>query len=358
MENELIYVFRVDASREIGTGHLMRCFNLGETFQQNGSEVHFICRDLGFPLAELFQNRNFKLHLLAQPGSNRPFEKENYDADETIEYLKSLPTKCEWLIVDHYNIEASWEALLRPYCQRLLVIDDLANRHHHCNILLDQNYYENGAKRYEQWVNKDCIQLLGPNYILLQDKFKRSMIDARIRQSVSAILINFGGIDLPNETLKALHAALQSSKEVAIHVVVGTSCPHKSEIEALCAQFSQCHYYCQTSKLDELVSQADLAIGAGGVSLWERIALGLPSIVTSIADNQRQILEDVSNTQCIHYLGSASQVSIETYLEAIRQYMNNPESLEAMSERCMDWIDGQGCERVLIEMKKESQNAA
>lgn len=344
----------------------MRCLNLANVLVNNGFDVGFICRDLGFPVENVFQGRNFELTVLPKSPSSIPFEKDNYktwlsvsaiqDATDTIKCLESLKSKCEWLIIDHYSIDEKWETIVRPHCQYQLVIDDLANRHHQCDILVDHNYYEKSATRYENWVNKESVLLLGPNYILLQEKYRLLIARAQIRQSVSCILINFGGIDLQNETTKALYATLQCSDDVEIHVVVGVACPHKSDIEALCGQFTQCHYYCQTAELDRLVVQADLAIGSGGMSLWERIALGLPSIVSCIAENQRQILEDVSKTGCIRYLGTADQVSTQDYLGALQDYLNNPEALESMSERCLDWIDGQGCDRVMNEMKKVSQS--
>lgn len=356
-----ICVFRVDASVLIGMGHLMRCLNLAEILYRNGFKIHFVLRDMGVP-EKLLDNENFTFHLLSKPKGDIFFKQNDYstwlqvDLEQEIyeikKYLNTLNSKCEWLIVDHYGLDIIWEKNLKTHCHKLLVIDDLANRQHECDILLDQNFFLNGMNRYKNLIPSDSIFLLGCNYTLLNDKYRVLCGQAKIRNQISTVLINFGGADLHNETLKALLGVLknQNINPLTIYVVVGEICPHKEEIKKICQVNEKCFLYCQTSKLNELIMSADLAVGSGGMALWERMALGLPSIATSIADNQQKILEDLSKAGFIKYLGGFKSTTSEKYTDILDYYLNNLEELSQMSKLCIGLVDGRGCERVLHQM--------
>ena len=324
-------VIRVDSSVLIGSGHLMRCLTLAQRYSREGHEVIFVCRDLAGNIAGLVQQNRFVLEML--PKAEDSMNLSGYakwltvtqaqDAADTIAVLRHLG-KADRLIVDSYALDITWERLLRPYVGEIMVIDDLANRQHDCDILLDQNFYLNKESRYQGLVPEDCQLLLGPQHALLREEFYRVRENMRTREGkVRNILVFYGGVDATDETSKALKAlvSLQAAGElvaVQVNVVVGGSNSRKERIAAFCQQagFS---YWCQVGNMAELMAQADLMLGAGGSTTWERCFLQLPAIVTAIAENQFQICEDCAAAGLIYYLGHWDKVQQEDICQAIKE---------------------------------------
>ena len=320
-------VFRVDSSTQIGSGHLMRCLTLANQLKSK-AEILFISRNLEGNLKYSIAQSGFKnIELL--PANNQTellgYEKwltvkPEQDAKEVKEILKNLDT--ELLVVDSYAIDENWEKIIRPYVKKIMVIDDLANRKHDCDILLDQNYYADMNDRYNGLVSDKCKLLLGPTYALLREEFyiekkKQRQRDGRIKN----ILVFFGGSDLTNETMKTLRALVALDREdITVNVVVGGSNQYKDAVKEFCQRYQWMNYYCQINNMAEMMNQADLAIGAGGTTTWERCFLGLPAIVIAVAENQVKIAEDCARSGFIEYLGLNAFVSEELIINSINQY--------------------------------------
>lgn len=221
-------VFRADASYEIGTGHVIRCVTLAKELLEFGVEVFFICRDLPGNLVDyIFQN-----HIKVYKIINEDLWNSVTDAENTTKIIFEQIGTVSWIIIDHYDIDIVWERKLRDLCYGIIVIDDLANRKHSCDILLDQNYGLN-ENRYNNLVPKNCTKLLGPNYLILRPEFKRIRPSMRKRKGyIQNILIFYGGSDYSNETGKTV-AALDFLKldSIKIHVVVGSQNIWKKDIE-------------------------------------------------------------------------------------------------------------------------------
>ena len=349
-------VFRVDSSIQIGSGHLMRCLTLADNLNCK-SKTMFIARDLDGNLNYMI-SRRFKLSILPKQNHNKlnGYEKwltvsQEQDAKETIEIIKNL--KIDLLIVDSYAIDEKWENLIRPYVKRIMVIDDLANRKHDCDILLDQNFYLNGQNRYKELIGKYCKLLLGPEFVLLRDEFYEERNKKRNDFSeVKNIFIFFGGSDLTNDTMKTLKAIfLLKSCNLKVNVVVGNNNIYKKEIEMFCNKYCWITYYCQVDNIAELMSQADLAIGAGGTTTWERCYLGLPSIVISVAENQRQLAIDAHKIGIIKYLGSSDNVSVNDIFEAITYFISNKVEYYKMKSNITEFTEKWkkiDCEKLLL----------
>ena len=287
-------VFRVDSSLDIGTGHVMRCLTLGERLKESGIAVTFICRDLPGNLSGYIESRGFAVQRLPAPSTLTAagLSTHNYgawlgvhwqdDAAQTAELLAQSGA-VDWLVVDHYALDAGWERRLRPLVQKIMAIDDLANRTHDCDLVLDQNFYLDLEDRYDRLVPTQCVKLLGPRYALLRPEFRQARKNLRERDGqVKRILVFFGGSDAGNETAKALEAIrLLNRPEIAVDVVVGGINPHRRQIEELCAGWPATTCHCQVNNMAELMAGADLAIGAGGTTTWERCCLGLPSVTSA-----------------------------------------------------------------------------
>ena len=327
-------LIRTDASVEIGSGHLMRCLTLADQLRDEGAEVAFVCRDLPGAMFDLLHTRSYRFAKLSWVEEDNALQ--NIDAQETIKAAGRLfPDGIEWLVVDHYELDVEWERMLRPHVCKLMVIDDLANRSHDCDLLLDQNYYRDLDQRYQGLVPEQCVTLLGPAYVLLRPEFADARQRLRVRNgTVRRILVFFGGSDSTNQTRKALDALkLISRPEIAVDIVVGASNPYRDEIQSLSQEMPNVQYHCQVSNMAELIEAADIAIGAGGATTWERCSLGLPTLTVVFADNQLQTTLDLERLGAIIFLGWANKITTSDLVCAIESLIENPGLLSDLSER-------------------------
>jgi UDP-2,4-diacetamido-2,4,6-trideoxy-beta-L-altropyranose hydrolase len=329
-------LFRVDSSVEIGTGHVMRCLALAKMLKDAGCTVTFVMRVCPGDLCDYVESQGFSVFRIFQ-GTH--FSQE-IDAQLTIEMIQQCNEHIDWCIVDHYQLDQRWEEQVKKYVGKMMVIDDLANRLHDCHLLLDQNYYKNMKLRYDGLVPKNCRLFLGPKYIILRPEFYEAKKSVKIRGGhVQRMLIFFGGSDPTNETEKVLQALRDLHfTHVKVDVVVGNANPKRSQIQEMCLEMN-INYHCQISYIAELMAQADLSFGAGGVTMWERCFLGLPSIVTIVAENQRKTTEDAAEYGAIWNLGWHGDVKVSDYADILNRAILSPDKLTYMSEKALELID-------------------
>jgi UDP-2,4-diacetamido-2,4,6-trideoxy-beta-L-altropyranose hydrolase len=362
-EKILNVVFRVDASTNIGGGHVYRCINLAKELKSLGANVHFVCRDFPGHLIELLNSYEISNYLL--PLHNDRSDIDDYstwlgvpleeDVEQVKDYLSNKP-KPDWLVIDHYGIDSTWESLMRPWVGSIMCIDDLANRHHNCDILLDQNYYKFSANRYEKLLPKNTFQFLGPKFSLLHKDFSKLRDRGRVHTgAVKKLLVFFGSSDLGNVTNKVLNALddpLFSCLKIV--VVVGNANPHSVEISNKCKKLSA-SLHIQSSEMPELIFSSDLALGATGISTWERSCLGLPAIVVNIADNQKDIAQEANDLGILKLLGDYRYVDTEDWKDAIIWCLNNPDQLALQSKVGLSETRVDGA-RVVAEKMFENYN--
>ncbi|KUO78108.1 MAG: hypothetical protein APF81_06855 [Desulfosporosinus sp. BRH_c37] len=346
----MLIIIRADASQSIGSGHIMRCLTLAERLRVQGAEVSFVCRNLLGNLSEYIRRQGFEVHLLPRdeacdlalkrPGQVWLEPTWKSDAEQTMGVLKRYRRTIDWLIVDHYGIDHHWQSRLRGGVGQIMVIDDLANRHHDCDVLLDQNYYHNAVDRYHGLIPKDCALFLGPYYLLLREEFYRARKDIRIRTGeVSNILVFYGGADTTNETDKCITGLSDYiSSKLEINVVTGQSNSNKARIKDFCSSRQNMYYHCQVLNISELMNKADLAFGAGGFTTWERCFLGLPSIVTVTAENQMETTKAVSDLGAIWNLGWYEEVNTATLFKALEKFLIEPSKLVDMQKRARNVV--------------------
>ena len=334
-------VFRADASQTLGTGHVMRCLTLAEALRDEGWTAEFICREANGDLSDFVENKGFPVHRL--PADCIPEE----DARQSAAYLQHQ--RPDWLVVDNYALDAAWERQLRPYAQRRLVIDDLADRPHDCDLLLDQNLADDNT-RYDSLVPAHCLKLLGPKYALLRPEFAEARATLPERTGrVERLLVSFGGSDESNETAKVLDALTGfdlPSADLSAAIVVGKSYPYRAELEARCRNNPKLELHVQTGDMAALMARADLALGAGGSTTWERSCLGLPSLVVSTADNQIPVAESAARHGAQIYLGKAADVSAAQWASALAFALDYPAVLRNLAQAGTALVDGRGAARV------------
>lgn len=327
----MIAVIRVDASTQIGSGHVMRCLTLAQKLKkEKQADVYFVMRLLEGNLINLVKDKGFTVLTLPEAPVNNDLQgyakwltvTQKQDAEDTKAIISEL-SNIDLLVVDSYAIDYIWENELRPYVKQIMVIDDLANRKHNCDILLDQNFYINKEERYKSLVPENCKLYLGPKFALLRKEFYKVKANLRKRDgNIKNILVFFGGSDLTNETEKAIKAIeLLNKPDIRVNVVVGNGNKNKEKLKKLCEQNPQLKFYCQVDNMAELMNKADLAIGAGGTTIWERYFMELPSIVISIADNQTKICEDCAVEGLFKYLGKYDEVCVIDINNALKEFV-------------------------------------
>ena len=333
----------------------MRCLTLADQLRGEGSAVAFACHDIPGGMFDLLQAHGYRCARLPLAGAVEGSQRD--DAEETIEAAgKLFPDGLDWLVVDHYELDVTWERMLRPHARKLMVIDDLANRPHDCDLLLDQNYYRDLDRRYHGLVPEQCVTLLGPAYVLLRSEFSDARKRLRLRDGiVRRILVFFGGSDSTNQTRKALDALkLISKPEIAVDVVVGAANPYRDEIRSLCREMPNVQYHCQVSNMAELIAAADIAIGAGGATTWERCSLGLPTLTVVFADNQLQTTEDLESFGAIIFLGWADKITASQLARSMESLIENPGLSGSLSKRAQFLMKGWlGTGVITAAMKKE-----
>ncbi len=356
MLNKVSIFFRVDASASIGTGHVMRCLTLADELVKHNAAVTFVCRQLPEYLKQLIQSHHHTLLELpvwaidndSPPEGIWSQEQQLKDVKETINIISEI--LWDYLVVDHYRLDHVWEKEFRNYTKKILVIDDLADRVHDCDLLLDQNFYMDMNDRYVDKVSAHCQLLLGPKYALLREEFRQAHLKAKPRTTINRILVCFGGSDPDNYTGRVIDVLAQMDlKNIAIDVVIGAQHPARDAIEYLSERNNfSCHI--QVNNMAELMLAADLAIGSGGSISCERCCLGLPALCFSLAVNQIAILESLHHCGAIIYLGSSESISLEILHDSLLSMIEDVDQFEKISTHAFELTDGYGVERVSYEL--------
>lgn len=333
-KDTLRVAIRTDASVRISSGHVMRCLTLAEELSCRGAEVSFICRELQGNLCDIIEKKGYKVKRLPVPEGQMPenttlhggwLETEwETDAKQTIDFLTlECPgeLKTDWLIIDHYALDIHWESAVRPYVKKIMVIDDLADRVHDCDLLLDQNPCDRMETRYDGLVPHRCVKLLGPEFALVRSEFKEAGGDKPTNGKLERIFVFYGGVDLSNETEKAIKAVRCLNRStLSVDVVVGMANPYREHLRNLCLSIPNLSFHCQVDNMAELMARADLALGAGGITTFERMYMDLPSITVSTALNQVNILEFLDREGYLRFLGEAEKVAVGDISKAILDF--------------------------------------
>ena len=300
-------VFRVDSSNFIGSGHVVRCLTLADSLRKRtNSKIVFVCRDHRNHIGDEIISRGYDLKLLAKHYFKGRSKQKNIcsyadwlgsdwesDAEETISAFGR--NKIDLLIVDHYGIDFYWHKKLRKYAKKLMVIDDLFNRKYECDILLDQTINRH-KDVYSSLVPKHCKILVNTKYALLRPEFYKNR-DFAIKKrrnsfNLQHILISVGGGDSDNLSGKILEKLLEIdwNNPIIITIVLGWNAQNKLSLcQVPNKQLVEVNILENISNISEQMISADIAIGAGGSTTWERCCLGLPSLVFITAKNHHNL---------------------------------------------------------------------
>lgn len=362
-------VFRADASLQMGTGHVMRCLTLADGLIASGAECQFICRVHPGNLIEHIKHKGYRVHVLA-PGlpvvasllainatAAEPQlahaawlgTTQQQDADACAHILHELQP--DWLIVDHYALDECWEVALKPYYRRLMVIDDLADRRHECDLLLDQTFGRDFAD-YKPRVPAACTLLCGSQYALLRPEFavlREYSLQRRAKPQLQQLLITMGGVDKDNATGAVLNALqfCELAADCRIIVVMGATAPWLATVRQQAEQLPwPTEVRVNVSDMAQLMADSDLAIGAAGATSWERCCLGLPTVMVVLADNQQQVARGLEQAGSVYLLQSPQQI-LASLPALLKPLLSSSVQLSVMSHAAAAIADGNGVATVI-----------
>lgn len=352
-------LFRVDASLEIGNGHVIRCLTLAQALKSIGANCEFVCRLHKGHLLTHIEQQGFVVHALPEgPLCTWLGTSWQEDADQTRQLIGNK--RYDWLVVDHYELDAQWELALCDVATQRMAIDDLANRMHDVDLVWDQNLGRK-ASDYASWVGPECEVHVGAMRALLKPEFSASREESqqrRLRANVQHVLVTMGGVDKFNLTGRILSAlegmpnALPSTCRIT--VVMGEHAPGLRDVRNVAARMPWSTEVCvNVTDMARRMMQADLAIGALGTTAWERCCLGLPTLGVVLADNQKSGAEHLEKIGAVALL--PIDVTMETVLERKLALVQQPNVLREMQKSCYQVTDGRGVSRLLQRLQLSSR---
>lgn len=343
-------VFRADASTRMGSGHVMRCLTLADVLRQHGAACGFLCSPLPGHLADLVRARGHECIVFGEAGP-APMDWHD-DARQTRAALGS--EVADWLVVDHYALDARWEEAVRAGCRRLMAVDDLADRPHACDLLLDQNLGRQ-ASDYHGLLPAAARVLAGPAYALLRPEFAQARAQSLARRRdapVRQLLVSLGGADADDRTGDVLRALAQQPPPPGggLTVVMGAQAPWIERVRAQAAALPwPCEVVVNAQDLAQRMAHSDLAIGAAGTTAWERCCLGLPTLLVVLADNQRPGAAALASAGAAILLPEDARFAA-ALAQQVGRLATDAQALHRMQHASAAITDGLGAGRVAAEL--------
>ncbi|WP_456023819.1 UDP-2,4-diacetamido-2,4,6-trideoxy-beta-L-altropyranose hydrolase [Pseudomonas protegens] len=341
-------LIRADASPTIGSGHIARCLTLARVLRAQGSHVAFACRCLPGHRLDALHAEGFETFALP----------ERYAAEDPKQAIESMlpwqadidalgmqlegQAEFDWIIVDHYGLDHHWQTAARRWALRIAAVDDLATRRYSVDLLLNQNL-SGLHEHYQPLLPENCRTLLGPRFAMLREEIRCPAIE--IKDRARRVLVNFGGFDAARQTHHAM-LALADFAELQVDFVAGADNPAWAQMQALCETRPNWRLHSFVSDFYQRMTEADLFIGAGGGTSWERAAMGLPTICIAVSNNQQANGEVMAAAGAHVFMGAREQVSVEQLRDAIGFVTGNHYLRQSLAERSRQLVDGRGAERV------------
>jgi UDP-2,4-diacetamido-2,4,6-trideoxy-beta-L-altropyranose hydrolase len=338
-------LIRADASAEIGVGHVMRCLGLAQAWQASGGRAIFA---LATGLKELGDRLGSEgsgvVEVRAAPGS-----------EEDAVWTKELGQRygADWVVLDGFHFTRRYRENLRNGNSRLLLLDDQGDRPpYECDVVLNTNPQASDAM-YAHGAGQARF-LLGLEYALLRREFlefrrEHSEVPDRARR----VLISFGGADPHNVTFRIVEA-LQGIKnlQLEVTVIVGASNPHYASLQVAVEKSSHLAKLLRNvNNMPELMSQADLAITAGGGTCCELAFMKVPMFLITMAKNHERTVEAYGTANAAFAAGWFDSLETTSWTAPLWNVINDRKLREELRENASRLVDGRGAERVVNTMK-------
>jgi len=331
-------VVRADADAAVGIGHLMRASALAEELHARGATVDVLSRPLSDRLVRWLVARGLGVHEFTEPTGG------SADLRRTTGLARRVGAS--WIVVDGYRFDARYQAALTESGVRVLWIDDDA--HAACytaEVIVNPNLHA----RPEMYPRRppDGRLLLGPRFALLRPEFRRRLQSPDRTSRPDRLLVSLGGGDagaLIPEILKGIAGLGRDRFEVKI--VAG---PHVSPLALQASAdrlLSRAHVLPFVEDMAAVMAWCDLAVSAAGSTVWELLALGIPSVLVVLADNQAAVGAELDRRGAAVSLGAREGLTASSVAQALRSLAEDPRRLELVRRVGSTIVDGRGAARV------------
>ena len=326
-----LIIFRSDSSSTLGSGHIQRCLTLANYLRARGTESIFISKKLEGHFGYLVEKEKYPIHFIS---SDLNEIEDGQSSLQIINSLKNSNNLIQAIVIDHYFLSQKFEQNFKQSQMKVVVIDDLMNRLHNCDILIDQNYKTDYRNCYSDLVPTHCKKFLGPSYALLRPQFyDRQKYASDKKTALKNIFVFFGGSDPTGETLKFL-LAVQTNDHFNYHVLLSKGNLHLNSI--LKIQKNNFHFHIEPENIAQLMEQCDLYVGSGGTITWERMCMKLSGVLISIADNQVPGATALAQDKLHFYLGTKEEADYSIIPQLIANLEKN--SLEEINRQLLIYI--------------------
>ena len=341
-----ICVIRADAGSHVGGGHILRCLSIAFELHREGWSVALVT----------IRETDDALDGLIPDWVEKVFLKPEETCDPHA-MRDAVPSGCRLLIVDHYDLDESYESSLRGWAEQILVVDDLANRPHNCDFLVDHTY---GRDRddYKKSVPPHCTLMCGSDYMLLRSEFARRRLRG-VRSPDDAfpprrVLVFMGMGDADCLSVRALSALIESKLGLQTRVLLGALSPAVAPAIELAEKHSNIEVLVNAPDMAAHLEWADFAIGTAGTSAWERCCLAIPTIALKITDhtndNQRVVADALRENGGALDLGEGKNVSVSEFSSILRQFASDKNQYKDLSISAAKMCDGLGTSRVAMHL--------
>lgn len=343
---------RVDGSKNIGMGHIMRCISLARSFKDAGSNVFFISKYQQGIFA--IEENGFNVKKLSHDEQKEQESKEEFyygnslELEEESEEIIRLIEICKLdvLIIDSYNVTEKYFLKIKPYVKILVYIDDVNAFPYPVDVVINGNITGKYLDYKSYFKNQKF--LLGPSYNLIRDEFK-NISKRAVSKEVKKIMITTGGSD-PFRTMELLIDIIRSDNSldgIEIHGIIGVGFNNKEELKEKQRQYKNIVLHENVVKMSEIMLYCDIALSSCGSTLYELCACGTPVLGFVLADNQEFVAKKMDELGYIKFLGWYHQLKKENVNYTIKEIIHGFETREEMVKRQQGLVDGNGTKRVV-----------
>ena len=328
-----------DCGPEVGGGHVMRCLALTQALMAKGVSCAFMATPQVARVLDAFALAGLE----RQPVPEAPLHQLIEAAARAAEAWGATA-----VLVDHYGFGARQEQLLRGGGRRLLCIDDLAQRPHDCDLLIDPTLGRD-AQAYQGLTPAGCKVLAGPGYALLRPEYAkaRDAVLARRRPAdvPQRVLISLGLMDFRGITGRVMNLIGPALGEFDVDIAIGSEATSLSWLRRLEGQNARMTLHPDASDMAELIGHADIGVGAGGASTWERATLGLASISLILAANQEAVALELDRQGGSIAVDARGSDFAQTLPAAFERLKTEADLRARLSHISAGLCDGRGAER-------------
>ncbi|MCX5696455.1 MAG: UDP-2,4-diacetamido-2,4,6-trideoxy-beta-L-altropyranose hydrolase [Candidatus Omnitrophica bacterium] len=333
----MVFIIRADASKKIGSGHVMRCLALAQELRKMNNSVIFTAEEMFPYLKARIKNEGFAVQIL----------KFRVGMDQTKRLLQYSKHKhARWVILDGYNFDGQYQRILKNGGLNILSIDDIGRAKFYSDIIVNQNFSASSRLYRNKAIHSRLF--LGTKYTLLREEFSR-LKPLKFKQPIKQILISLGGgLFTDHYVIKILEALDETFTErLSINILLGMG---GKETHGLSRTVNNSQHLIRLIKpgdfSPEIIRRSGLAISAAGSTMWELSYFGIPTVCIILSKNQEFLAVELAKRRICYNAGWIKETRASDLAGIIGRLKNDPKLRRRMSEMMKKLVDGKGRTRI------------